>query len=183
MTATLCRMGNAIDFQAIPADEKKRLEKLEGYKILDSPPEAAFNYIAAMAAERFNTPIALISMVDKYRVWYKASIGMNNLQEVPRNESLCSLVVLQDAVTVFTNALEEPCLLVNPFVAGEYGLRFYAGAPIKTPDGFRLGAVCVIDQHPREFSSSDQKALEEMAALAMEEIKLRLCSKIKYIYR
>lgn len=168
-------MGRIIDLQTIPANENLRLEKLESLKILDSPPEAAFDHIAGLAADRFNTPIALVSLVDKYRVWYKASFGLDNLKEVPRSDSLCSLVILQEAVTVINDTLKEPCLLVNPFVAGKMGLRFYAGAPIKTPDGFRLGAVCVIDQHPREFSAADQKDLEDLAALAMAEIKQRLC--------
>ncbi|GEO04059.1 hypothetical protein AAE02nite_17230 [Adhaeribacter aerolatus] len=161
---------------AIPDNEQIRLECLRSYRILDSQPEAPFNLIATLAAERFNAPVALISLVDKYRVWYKASIGLGGINEVPRQDSLCSMVVLQDAVTVINDALQEPCLLVNPFVASNFGLRFYAGAPIKTPDGLRLGAVCVIDKHPRYFDESEQKGLEELAAMAMQEIKNRLCS-------
>ena len=169
------RMTNILEMPLIPENDEARLEALQGYQILDSQPEAYFNYIAVLAAKRFDAPVALISLVDKYRVWYKASIGMDNLQEVARKDSLCSLVILQDAVTIFNDALLEPCLLANPFVAGEFGLRFYAGAPIKTFDGIRLGAVCVIDRKAREFRQEDQIALEELATMAMHEIKQRLC--------
>ena len=171
-------MGKFIHAPVIPADDQWRLEKLQGFKILDTPPEAPFNYIAAQAACLCNTPIAIVSLVDKYRVWYKASVGMDGLQEVPREDSLCSMVILQDAVTVFQDALEDPCLLANPFVAGDFGLRFFAGAPIRTEDGFRLGAVCVIDQKPRSFSAEDQQNLEKLAAQAMQEIKARLCQPV-----
>lgn len=167
-------MQNNFDVTVAPDVEELRLAKLHEYKILDSHSEAPFNNIALIAAHAFKTPVAIVSLVDKYRVWYKASVGMQSLQEVPRNESLCSLVILQDAVTIFNDALQEPCLLANPFVAGDFGLRFYAGAPIKTPDGFNLGAVCVIDTIPRDFSKEDQRSLEQLAALVMNNMKLRL---------
>ena len=159
---------------ALPDNEIDRLEKLCNYKILDSEPEQAFNQIAIEACHTFDTPIAIVSLVDKYRVWYKASIGLDGLQEVPREDSLCSLVVLQDAVTVFNDALQEPCLLANPFVAGDFGLQFFAGAPIITADGFRLGAVCVIDKKPRAISSEEKVILEKLALRAMHEINKRL---------
>ncbi len=167
-------MQNTLPIGVAAEAEELRLAKLHEYKILDSQSEGPFNNIAIVAANMFKMPVALVSLVDKYRVWYKASIGMNGLQEVPRNDSLCSLVIQQDAVTVFNDALKEPCLLANPFVAGDFGLRFYAGAPIKTPDGFNLGAVCVIDTVPRAFSEEDQRSLEQLAALVMNKIKLRL---------
>lgn len=169
-------MRNVLELPLIPAEDALRLEVLNSYQILDSQPEAPFNYIAALAAKRFDAPVALISLVDKYRVWYKASIGLENTKEVPRQDSLCSLVILQDAVTVFNDALQEPCLLANPFVASDFGLRFYAGAPIKTFDGIRLGAVCVIDHQARPFNQADQDALAELADMAMQEIIKRLCA-------
>ncbi|WP_026464165.1 GAF domain-containing protein [Adhaeribacter aquaticus] len=167
-------MENMLEVPFISTNDWLRVEKLKSFKILDSQPEAPFNYIAALAAKQFKTPIALISLVDKYRVWYKAAIGLNNIQEVPRSESLCSMVILQETVTVYEDALKEPCLLANPFVAGDFGLRFYAGAPIKTTDGYRIGAVCIIDSKPRTFSEAEQKELQNLADMAMEEITLRL---------
>ena len=152
-----------------PANETSRLEKLQNYKILDTQPEHPFNQIAVEACQLLETPIAIVSLVDKYRVWYKASVGMNDTKEVPREDSLCSLVVLQDEVTIINNALQDPCLLANPFVAGDFGLKFFAGAPIITPDGFRLGGVCVIDKKPRELSLAHQLVLEDLAARAMQE--------------
>jgi len=139
-------MENTVITALRPENEVARLKKLNSFKILDSQPEHPFNQIAVKACQTFNTPVALVSLVDKYRIWYKASIGMNGLKEVLREESLCSLVILQDAVNVFNDALPDPCLLSNPFVAGDFGLKFFAGAPIITPDGFRLGGVCVIDK-------------------------------------
>ena len=167
-------MENLTLTSALTENEVLRLEKLKTFKILDSQPEHPFNQIAIEACHTFNMPIALVSLVDKYRIWYKASVGLNGLKEVPREDSLCSFVIMQDAVTVFTEALKEPCLLANPFVVSDFGLRFFAGAPIITPDGFRLGGVCVVDIKPRAFTSEDQVILEQLAARAMDEIRLRL---------
>ena len=158
-----------------PKNETTRLEKLKTYKILDTQPEHPFNKIAVEACQLLETPIAIISLVDKYRVWYKASVGMDSTKEVPRDDSLCSLVVLQDKVTIINDAIQDPCLLANPFVAGDFGLKFFAGAPIITPDGFRLGGVCVIDKKPREFSVANQQVLQDLASRAMHEIKKRIC--------
>lgn len=158
----------------IPENDSGRLNKLWGFKILDSKPEEPFNLIAAQAAYKFKVPVAIVSLVDKYRVWYKASVGLGNLQEVAREDSLCSMVLLEDSVTIINDVLKDPCLLANPFVAGDFGLRFYAGAPIKTEDGFNLGSVCIIDKTPRDFTSEDLKMLEGLAAQAMQEIKARL---------
>lgn len=168
-------MNETLTTKSRPANETTRLEKLKTYRILDTQPEHPFNQIAMEACQLLQTPIAIISLVDKYRVWYKASVGMDGTKEVPRNDSLCSLVVLQDQVTIINDALQDPCLLANPFVAGDFGLKFFAGAPIKTPDGFRLGGVCVIDKRPREFSAANQKVLENLATRAMQEIKQRIC--------
>jgi GAF domain-containing protein len=167
-------MTNSFGISLIPPEEEERLEALYRLDILDSISEGPFENIAAYAVQKFQVPIAIISLVDKYRVWYKASIGLEGLKEVPRGDSLCSLVILQDAVTVFNNALQEPCLLANPFVAGEFGLRFFAGAPIKTTDGFRIGALCIIDKQARELSAAETAALESLAAFVMEKIRLRL---------
>jgi GAF domain-containing protein len=167
-------MMNSFGISLIPPEEAERLKALHQLDILDSIAEGPFENIAAYAVQKFQVPIAIISLVDKYRVWYKASIGLDGIKEVPRGDSLCSLVILNDTVTVFQNALLEPCLLANPFVAGEFGLRFFAGAPIKTPDGFKIGGLCILDKQPREISAADTAALESLAAFVMEKIRLRL---------
>ena len=162
-----------IGVNIIPDNEGERLQKLQDYEILDTPQEGAFNHIAAMAAHMFKVPIALVSLVDAERVWFKANVGMPNVKSVPRGESLCSLAILSDGITLFENALNEPCLLANPLVSGNFGLRFYAGAPLKTSEGLNIGSLCIVDKEPREFSETDQKMLENLAAIVMDEIELR----------
>ena len=99
-----------VETSVIPANEQARLESLRSYRILDSQPEAPFNFFAALAAKRFNAPVALISLVDKYRVWYKSSIGLGDLKEVNRQDSLCSMVVLKDAVCSSTDDTHDASL-------------------------------------------------------------------------
>lgn len=166
-----------IGVNLIPDNEEERLRKLQEYEILDTPPEGAFNHIAAIAAHMFKVPIALISLVDAERVWFKANLGLGNIKNVPRGDSLCSLAVLSDEPTVFENTLSEPCLLANPLVSGNFGLRFYAGAPLKTADGLNIGTLCIVDKQVREFSESDQKMLVGLASIVMDEIELRYLRK------
>jgi GAF domain-containing protein len=162
-----------IGINLIPENEEERLAKLQEYEIIDTPKEGAFNHIAAMAAHMFNIPIALISLVDADRVWFKANVGMEGVKSVPRGESLCSLAILNDGPTVFQDAIKEPCLLANPLVSGNFGLRFYAGAPLVTADGLNIGTLCIVDKEPREFSDADRKMLVNLASIVMDEIELR----------
>ncbi|AKD05567.1 serine/threonine protein kinase [Pontibacter korlensis] len=162
-----------IGVNLIPDNEDERLNKLKEYEILDTPEEGAFNHIAAMATHMFKVPIALVSLVDADRVWFKANIGMGSIKSVPRGESLCSLAVLNEEPTIFQDAVTEPCLLANPLVTGNFGLRFYAGAPLVTSDGLNIGTFCLVDKEPREFTESDQKTLANLASIVMDEIELR----------
>ena len=168
---------NIFSINIIPTDDDKRLAALHRYEILDTPPEGAFDKIATLAQSIFSVPIALVAMVDKEQVFFKANVGMGNTRTVDRGVSLCSLAVLQDGATVFENASEDPCLLQNPLVAGSFGLRFYAGAPITTKDGHRIGTVCIVDRKPREFTQEQQSILEQLAALVMNELELRLATR------
>jgi GAF domain-containing protein len=124
-------------------------------------------------ARCFQMPVALISLVDRERVYFKANVGMPGIQNVSRGISLCSLAVLQDQPVVFENALTEPCLLANPLVAGEFGLRFYAGASITTGEGYHIGTVCVLDKKPRSFTDLDKDLLSRFADTAMRAIEKR----------
>ena len=160
-------MLNTFGKDIIPTNDEERLEVLHSYKIVGSQPEVFFNNLAHIMADCFKTPIALISLVDKEQVFFKANVGMKD-NYVPRGISLCSLAVLDPLPTVFTDALKEPCLLSNPLVAGEFGLRFYAGAPITTPDGYHIGTVCIVDKQPRNFSAIDEDLLVGFADAAME---------------
>ena len=166
-------MENTFGIPIIPADEEARLARLASYDILDTQSEGTFNNVASIAARMFKTPMAFVSFVDRERVWFKANLGLEEVGEVPRAVSLCSLAILNTEPTVYQNALDEPCLLANPLVAGEFGLRFYAAAPIITPDGFNIGAVCVVDKETRTFSEADQRVLQHLAAIVMDELTLR----------
>ncbi|GAA4419629.1 PAS domain-containing sensor histidine kinase [Nibrella viscosa] len=166
-------MINTFGKPIIPDNDDERVEALKRYSILDTPPEETFNTIAHIIAQVFRAPIALISLVDKERVFFKANVGMPGVKAVDRGVSLCSLAVLSPELTVYENALEEPCLLANPLVAGDFGLRFYAGAPIITQDGFMIGTVCIVDREVRSFSEPDRQLLTRFATMVMNEIELR----------
>lgn len=169
-------MENTFGINILPHNDQERVKALKRYKILDTPPEGAFDNVARLATQIFNVPISLISLVDLEQVYFKANIGMGKARTTDRGVSLCSLAVMQEGVTVFENASEEPCLLANPNVAGEFGLKFYAGAPITTFDGFRIGTLCVIDKTSRVFDENSRKIMESLAKIVMDEIELRLAA-------
>lgn len=165
-------MDNTFGLPIMPENEDERLAKLRSLHVLDTHEEnGTFKHVAAIASRMFNVPIALVNFVDRDYVITKARAGAEGPNQESRGVSLCSLAILRTDVTVFENAIEEPCLLANPLVIGDYGLRFYAAAPLITSDGYNIGAVCVIDKKPREFSESDQKMLESLASFVMEEIE------------
>ena len=166
-------MKNTFGKVIIPVNDEKRIEALKSYQILDTPPEGFFDKLAQIIAKTFDSPIALVSLVDKEQVFFKANEGMPGVSYVDRGVSLCSLAVLDNTPTIFEDATTEPCLLTNPLVAGEFGLRFYAGAPIITPDGFNIGTVCVVDKKPRPFSKEDEELLKLFAKAAMDAIEDR----------
>ena len=171
-------MNNTFGKDIIPSNEQERLKALRQYEVLDTPREGAFDHIAQMAVRMFNVPIALVSFTDQDRVWFKANIGMEDVTEADRGVSLCSLAILSDEPTVFLDATNERCLLANPLVVGDFGLRFCAGAPLRTAEGFNIGTLCVVDKKPRYFSPDDQRTLENLAKIVMDEIELRYLRKI-----
>jgi GAF domain-containing protein len=160
-------MENTFGKAIIPGNERERLEAVRFYSLLNNLPEKFFHNLARIVAQTFSTPIALIALVEEEQVVFKGNSGMEGTKAVSRGVSLCSLAVLDDEPTVFEDALKEPCLLKNPLVAGQFGLRFYAGAPITTPEGFHIGTVCVVDKKPRSFSEEDKKLLQQFAQNAM----------------
>lgn len=170
-------MHNSFSVPIIPPNDDERLAALRRYEILDTPPEGAFNRVAAIARAVLHTPVALVSLVDGERVWFKANDGLAGTTEVHRGVSLCSLAVLQDEPTVIENTLDDPCMLANPLVSGAFGLRFYAGAPLRTHDGFRIGTVCVVDQRPRSCTPAEMAILQQLAGVVMDEIELRLAAR------
>ncbi|HEX2535881.1 MAG TPA: PAS domain-containing protein [Chitinophagaceae bacterium] len=158
----------------IPQNDAERLAALYRYRILDTPPEESFNEFVRLIAETFHVPIALISFVDKDRVYFKGNFGMPGVQETDRNVSLCSFAILSEEPTVFEKPLEEPCLLANPLVHGQFGLRFYAAAPLITKDGFPIGSVCIVDKKDRTFPETGKTQLERFARLIMHQVELRM---------
>lgn len=161
----------------IPANDEERLRKLYRYEILDTPAEEAFDKIAKLAAQIFNTSSAFISFVDKDRVFFKSKFSSLEGNEVKRNDSLCSLSILASELTVFTDTHQIPDLLLSPHVSADGGIRFYAGAPLKTSEGLQLGTVCVTDSVPREASPEQLKMLETLSSIVIDELEQRLAAK------
>jgi signal transduction histidine kinase len=160
----------------LPANEVERLEALRRYKILDTPTEVAFDRITSLAARLFDVPIALVSLLDESRAWFKSCYGFE-LREVQRDATICSLALLSDDVLVIPDTRQDKRLTCNPFVLNEPGLRFYAGAPLLTQDGFNLGTLCLLDMKPRNALTDEQKAtLTDLAAMVVDELELRLAS-------
>ena len=156
--------------------ESERLESLRRYQILDTPPDGAFDRVTAMAARLFKVPIALVSLVDRDRIWFKSRYGLEAL-EINREPGLCASAIWQDNVYQIKNAIADPRTLAHPLVSGALGLRFYAAAPLKTHDGYNLGTLCIIDKHPRELSPEEEATLADLAAIVMDEMELRLSAR------
>ena len=156
----------------VPANEDARLCSLHRYSILDTPPEAAFERIARLAGCFLKTPVAIVSFVDENRQWFKSVCGLN-LRETPRQISFCSHAIESDGVMVVPDAARDARFVDNPLVVGEPFLRFYAGAPLRTPDGHKLGTLCVLDYRPRHLKADDRRILQELAATVVDELELR----------
>ncbi|KIS29297.1 serine/threonine protein kinase [Arthrobacter sp. SPG23] len=158
------------------ANEEARMRAVERYRILDTPPDGTFDRIVALAARMFSVPVAIVSVVDHDRIWFKAHHG-TDVGEIGRDPGLCASAILQDDVWVVPDAVTDPRTLANPLVAGEFGLQFYAGVPLRTPDGYNLGTFCILDRKPREFTAEDSRTLEDLAAIVMNDLELRLQSR------
>lgn len=160
----------------IPANESERIKAVNRYEILDTPPDGSFERLSALAAKIFNVPIAIISIVDEDRIWFKSHHGLDGVEQIDREPGLCASAILSDDVYVVEDAKNDPRTLANPLVAGSFGLRFYAAAPLVTKDGFNLGTVCIIDRKQR-FVTEDQKTyLSDLAEIVMDEMEIRLSS-------
>ncbi len=161
----------------IPDNDEARLKKLYGYEILDTPSEEAFDKIAKLAAQIFDTPSAFVSFVDKDRVFFKANISTIEDNVVLRKDSLCSLAILEDQITVFSDTHQVPDLLESPHVSCKGGIRFYAGAPLKTSEGHQLGTICVVDAVPRKATEKQLRMLETLSSIVIDELESRLAAR------
>lgn len=168
--------GRHRQLEATTNDEDGRMRAVERYQILDTPEDGSFDRIAALAARVFSVPVAIVSVVDHDRIWFKAHHG-TDVTQIGRDPGLCASAILQDGPWVVEDAVTDPRTLSNPLVAGEFGLQFYAGVPLRTPDGFNLGTFCILDREPREFSAEDTRTLEDLAAIVMNDLEMRLQSR------
>jgi PAS domain S-box-containing protein len=156
----------------LPPNEAQRLQSLQRLEILDTPPEPSFDRITRLATQLFGVPIALVSLVDQDRQWFKSCIGLD-VRQTDRQLSFCAHAILSDEAFVVPDALLDARFADNELVTGETGIRFYAGAPLKGRDGLNVGSLCVIDTAPREFSEQDKVNLCDLAAMVVDELELR----------
>lgn len=154
--------------------ETRRLQALRDYRILDTRPEAAFDRLTQIAAAHYAAPIALVSLVDESRQWFKSRLGLN-VCETPREISFCTHAIRSDDPLIVNDASRHPHFADNPLVTGAPHIRFYAGAPLVADSGARLGTLCIIDHEPRpDFDRASAEVLTALAALVVDEMELRL---------
>lgn len=159
-----------------PPNEEKRLKALKRYQILDTPPDGNFDHLTKLAATLFNMPIAIISLIDEDRIWFKSHEGLE-INQIDREPGLCASAIISDGLYIVENATDDPRTLANPLVAGEFGLKFYAAAPLTTSDGYNLGTFCLIDKRQRYLTESQKDVLQKLAEIAMNEMELRLSAR------
>lgn len=157
--------------------EKKRLENLHHYGILDTPADGYFDDVTALATKIFNVPIAIITLVDTDRIWFKSSYGIDT-EQIPRDPGLCSSAIMSDDVYIVENASVDPRTLSNPLVAGVMGLKFYAAAPLKSKEGYNLGTLCIIDKSPRSLDGKESSMLMQLSKIVMAQIDLKLQARL-----
>jgi two-component sensor histidine kinase len=160
----------------IPVDEAYRMAAVQRYDILDTPPDGSFDRITAIASRMMRVPISIVSIVDHDRIWFKSHHGVP-VQEIGRDPGLCASAILSLEPHILEDARADPRSLANPLVAGEFGLRFYAGVPLRTHDGYNLGTLCVIDKEPRPITQDQIDDLKDLASVVMDQLELRLSAK------
>lgn len=155
-----------------PVDEPERLAAVRSYGVLGTPPDDVLDRITAMAARVVGTPVAIVSIVDDDRIWFTSTHGLD-IREITRDPGLCASAILSTEPWVVEDARADPRASANPLVDGEFGLQFYAGVPLTTPDGHTIGTLCVLDFAPRTIAPAELATLADLAALVMRELELR----------
>jgi GAF domain-containing protein len=157
---------------APPSIEASRIAALNRYAILDTEPEQSFDDLVTLAAHICRTPMAMLSLVDEHRQWFKSKVGVQ-VRETPREISICTHAIQQDDLFIVPDTRQDPRFRDNPLVVGEPRVRFYAGAPLINEDGFALGTLCVVDREPRELDEDQKNALLSLRRLALAQMELR----------
>jgi hypothetical protein len=163
-----CRWQNA----PLPADEEVRLESLRALAVLDTAPEARFDSITRHASAALEVPVALVSLIDADRQWFKSKVGIG-IDETPRDMALCAHAILGDDVLQVPDTLADDRFADNPLVAHDPRVRFYAGAPLTLADGTKAGTLCVIDYRPRVLDASQLAELRRLADMVTNELESR----------
>ena len=159
--------------------EAKRLEALKKYDILDTPPDGTYDRIVKLIAKLLDVPIAIVSLVDNDRLWFKSAFGLD-VQQLPQEagKGLCSSAILSNDFYMVEDTSQDPRTCNNPLVTSEPRIRFYAAAPLTTSDNYNLGTVCVLDKRPRTLTEAQQQILTDMAYIVMEQLELRIMSRM-----
>ena len=152
-----------------PHSEERRLNTLRSLKLLDTEPEERFDRLTRLAKRMFDVPIALVSIVDENRQWFKSCLGLA-VRETPRDISFCGHSILDSNIFLIPDATKDKRFADNPLVLGEPFIRFYAGCPLKALDGSLMGTLCIIDTHPRNLTEDDLQALRDLAAMVESEL-------------
>jgi diguanylate cyclase (GGDEF)-like protein len=155
---------------AQPANEYQRIATLRALQILDTPPEERFDRLTRMARRLFDVPIALISLVDSNRQWFKSCSGLG-VGETAREVSFCGHAILNDQILMIPDAGSDERFADNPLVTGAPNVRFYAGCPLKVGDGSNVGTLCLIDTRPRTLDAEERKLFKDLASMAEQEIE------------
>src|SRR6267154_3009252 len=155
-----------------PKNEKQRLKVLWQYSVLDTLPEEIFDDLTELAARICEAPVAMITLVDEDRQWFKAKVGVS-INETSRDISFCAHAITQPGLFIVPDATRDERFAKNPLVKSDPKVRFYAGAPLVSPDGYALGTLCVIDKVPRELRPGQEQSLRILARHVMSQLELR----------
>ena len=164
------------DYQRDVTAETERIQVLKKYDILDTPPDGSFDRLVALGSRLLGMPIVIVSLVDTDRIWFKSAYGFD-VRQTDREPGLCASAILSDELYLVEDAVKDPRTLANSLVAGSFGLRFYAAIPLKTVEGYNLGTFCVIDKKPRQLSEEQRATMQDLAAIIMDQMELRLAAR------
>ena len=156
---------------SLPLDETQRLLSLHSLRLLDTPDEERFDRVTRMARRMFGVDTCLVSLVDGNRQWFKSKTGLDAC-ETGRDISFCGHAILTDQVFIVEDTLQDERFADNPLVTGPPNIRFYAGVPIKSPDGQRIGTLCLIHPEPRQLTADEQLTLEDLGHMVEDEIRI-----------